>query len=107
MDTGGNAQKCVIHSSSPEGLFDGAALAAARNTRFIISIPRGICTRCLLCTAYQGEDRPTPLDDPSLLFSGVKTAPTYDLRAIRGLPQLPRTKVSSIGFCGLVSIAKQ
>ena len=101
MDTGGNAQKCVIHSSSPEGLFDGAALAAARNTRFIISIPRGICTRCLLCTAYQGEDRPTPLDDPSLLFSGVKTAQPTICAPYAACPSFQGLRYQALAFAAL------
>ena len=35
VDTEGKAQQCAIHSSEPKGLFDSAALAAARKTRFV------------------------------------------------------------------------
>ena len=35
VDTSGLPQQCTIHSSSPKGVFDNAALTAARKTRFI------------------------------------------------------------------------
>ncbi len=35
VDASGNPQQCVIYSSEPAGVFDEAALAAARRTRFL------------------------------------------------------------------------
>lgn len=35
VDVSGTPQQCVVHSSEPEGVFDEAALAAARKTRFL------------------------------------------------------------------------
>ena len=53
VDTSGSPQNCAIHSSSPEGVFDDAALRAARKTRFLPGKVNGQPVNTLVMIPYQ------------------------------------------------------
>ena len=53
VDTSGMPQQCAIHSSNPEGVFDSAALTAARKTRFIPGKVKGQSVNTVVLIPYR------------------------------------------------------
>lgn len=53
VDVSGKPQQCTIYSSSPTGVFDEAALAAARRTRFLPGKVRGQPVNTIVLIPYK------------------------------------------------------
>lgn len=53
VDVSGNPQQCAIYSSDPAGVFDDAALAAARRTRFLPGKVHGQPVNTIVLIPYQ------------------------------------------------------
>lgn len=53
VDVSGKPQQCTIQSSDPAGVFDEAALAAARRTRFLPGKVRGQPVNTIMLIPYQ------------------------------------------------------
>ena len=53
VDVSGKPQQCSIHSSEPEGIFDEAALAAARKTRFLPGKVKGQPVNTIVLIPYR------------------------------------------------------
>ena len=53
VDTSGTPQQCTVRSSNPEGVFDSAALTAARKTRFIPGKVKGQPVNTVVLIPYR------------------------------------------------------
>lgn len=53
VDSAGQPQQCAVHSSKPEGVFDKAALAAAKKTRFVPGKIKGQAVNTVVLLPYR------------------------------------------------------